>query len=363
MPKHYSFINIIFDSSYRKLLDNEVRSIELFKEYEINYNLIEEKMTDLLLKNKKLLNDEVIEFIYRNEVFDNQVTNLITLFKERYKTKNIDIFDKVAIYKFYEDNKNNSHLLKNMISDFKELIKYLNIIKNENTKINDINITEETKIYEAIKKLNDTFSNNFIKIFENNDGLTIDKTSEIFLYYLKLSFDLVKEELNCFQNELDDKSKEIINDFYQKEHPISKKDFSHAIRLFTTLVLFLEEDKENKIKYNLNNLVKYLIASDLWSSDLYDDKNFNKNLYELETFKAQVNQIISLYEYLGGDIESNFAKDAIEQIEKENKPKNPLYEIADSGSDDKENILGMDKFDENEDGKEDEDIDEEKMKM
>ena len=35
-------------------------------------------MTELLLKNKKLSNDNITEFNYNNEAFNNRVTNLIT---------------------------------------------------------------------------------------------------------------------------------------------------------------------------------------------------------------------------------------------------------------------------------------------
>jgi len=337
--KQNSFIDILFDASYRKILDNEARSNELYKEYEINYDLIEENMTEQLLKNKKLLNGEITEFIYNNEVFANQVTNLITSFKKKYN-KNISIYDKVAIYKFYKDNSNNPLLFKNMINDFIELIKYLNDKKKENedkikenTKTKDIDITEETKISDVVNKLNDTFSNEFIKIFENNEGLTVDKASEIFLYYLKLSFDFIKDQLKNYQNELDDKTKEAIKNYYQIEHPISQKNFACAIRLFTTLVLFLEEDKENKIKSNRNNLVNYLKAPDLWNKDIYENDDFNKNLNELKLFNAQINQILSLYETLGKDIEPNFVNDVLDQIEKENKPTNPPEEITSSGND------------------------------
>ena len=245
-----------------------------------------------------------------------------------------------------------------MINDFIELIKYLIGKRKKNIKINDINITEETKIYEVVKNLEDTFSNNFIKIFENNGHLTIDKTPEIFLYYLKLNFELIKGELSNYQNELNNKSKEEINNYYQKEHLISRKDFACAIRLFSTLVLFLEEDKKHKIKYNRNNLVKYLKASDLWI-DIYDNKNSNKNLYELRSFKDQVNQIICLYEYLGGDIEQNFVKDVIEQIKKENKPTNLLEEKVDDGNDNEENMFGKDEdhIDEEDESSDEEDED------
>ena len=63
-------------------------------------------MTDLLLKYKKLLSNQIIKFTYNNKVYSNEFINIITLFKERYIDKDIDIHDKVAIYKFFIDNKN-----------------------------------------------------------------------------------------------------------------------------------------------------------------------------------------------------------------------------------------------------------------
>ena len=72
-----------------------------------------------------------------------------------------------------------------------------------------------------------------------------------------------------YQKELDENSKEKINNYYKKEHLISKTDLAYAIRLFITLVLFPEEDKENKIKCNLNNLVNYLQIPYLWKNVLY----------------------------------------------------------------------------------------------
>ena len=327
LPKKISFIDIIFNSSYRKILDSETRSYELYKEYEIDFEQIEENMTELLVKNKKLLNEEITGFIYNNEVFSNQITDLITLFKKRYNHKIIVIHDKVAIYKFSQDNKNNSHVCKDITNDFIALIKYLNDKRKENNnkenkKENDINLTEETKIYEVVDKLKDTFSNNFIKMFENQDGLTIDKTYDIFSYYLKLIFEVVINELKDYENELDEELKNIVSNYFKKEHLINKKDFATAIRLFSTLVLFLEEDKQNKIKLNRNNLVNYLRASDLWSNDIYNHDNFNENLNELKMINVQINQIISLYEVLGKDIEDNFLIDVKGQIEKEDQTKN-----------------------------------------
>ena len=70
LPKETSFIDILINSSYRKILDSETINYESYKEFEINYDLIEEYMTDLLLKNKKLLNDDINSFSYNNEKFE-----------------------------------------------------------------------------------------------------------------------------------------------------------------------------------------------------------------------------------------------------------------------------------------------------
>ena len=75
------------------------------------------------------------------------------------------------------ENKNNIPLCKDMIHNFITLIKFLNDKKNEG---NDIDIKEESKIYEVINKIKDRISYKFIKIFENKDDLTIDKTTSIF---------------------------------------------------------------------------------------------------------------------------------------------------------------------------------------
>jgi hypothetical protein len=213
------------------------------------------------------------------------------------------------------DNKSSISLLKNMIKDFITLIKFLNVKRKEG---NDKDIKEESKIHEVIDKLNGRISDYFIKIFEHNDDLTIDKTTAIFEYYLKAIYEVVNNEMKKYKQELNYKSKNIINDYYQKSksHLISKNEFSNAIRLFTTLVLFLEEDKEIKIKTNRNNILNYLKEPDLWSKEVYEDQYFNKNLNKLKSINAPINQIISLYEYLGNDIEDNYFDDIKKKIKK-----------------------------------------------
>ena len=314
LPNDDSFINILFNSSYRKILDySSTISYKSYSEYVIDYDEIERNMTELLLRNKKLLNDNITVFIYNDEVFSNKVTDIITLCRKRYNN-NIIIFDEVAIYKFCQENKNNIELYKKVMNDFIEIIKFLN---NTNEEIN-----EKTKIYEVIDKIKDSTSNYFIELFRNNDSLTVDKISKIFEYYLKVIFKYVSSHINEYQEKVDDQQKKMINNYYEKKHDITKEDLAQAIRLFITFVLLPEEDKDKKIASNHNNIMNYLKSPDLWKNELYESDKFNGNLNELKSMNIQINQIISLYEILGKDIKPDFFKNVEQKIKDEEEEKN-----------------------------------------
>jgi hypothetical protein len=311
LPKKNPFIEILFNASHRKILDVVPINHKLYKEYVIDYDYIEDTMTELMLKNKKLLNKNITEFIYNNEVFNNQITNIITLLRGKYKDQ-MSIYDKVAIYKFCTENKN-QNMYKNILNDFITLIKFLNSKEKENE------VKAETKIYEVINDIKDSTSKNFIKLFKEQNDLKIGKSPEIFDYYLKvISEDIIKEIKN-YQVNLDKKTKDEINNYFKGKHHIDKKDLAYAIRLFMSLVLFNEEEK-NKIKTNNNNIVKYLYSPDLWKKVIYDDAdNLNKNLSDLKLMNIKINQIKSLYETLGKDIENNYFDEVKKIIEKEKK--------------------------------------------
>ena len=119
-----------------------------------------------------------------------------------------------------------------------------------------------------------------------------------------------------YQKNLDKESIEQIKNIYLKENIIDKKSFAHAIRIFITFVLFLEEDKEKKIKSNLNNIINYLKTPDLWNKNIYENQDFNVNLNKLKIINAHINQIVDLYDKLGKDIEDNFYDDAKNKLKK-----------------------------------------------
>jgi len=361
-PDKFSFITETFNSSYRKIIDNN--NYEKYNDYVIDFDSIEERLTDLLLKNKKLLNDDIIEFSYNNELFTIEISNVIATFKDNYNLEVLTLDDKEIIYKFYDTNKENKDLYKKIILDFMTLIKYLSNNKENNTAISEINA-----------KIESNFSPEFLEIFkeekadEDNDekekksnkrDLKVNKTLAIFEYFLKFIFKEIKEDLEEYSpsefkdKKLERKAKEKLEKFFSYEEKeeeeinniynkkiITKDNLTLALKWFMTLVLFNEKDKENKIKGNKKNLINYLNVADLWDKDIYKDtNNFNSDLVELKKCNIPINKIIWLYEFLveGEEEEEDPEKEIKEYIEKKNgKPDEEEEEIQkEKGGDDPE---------------------------
>ena len=320
LPHNISFLDIIFNFSYRKILDLYPTGYNTYREYVIYYDLIENTITDLLLFNKQLLNDNITDFIYNNELFSNQITNSLTLFKTKFKPEIITLDDKVIIYKYCQDN---TTIHDSIIKDFFSYIKYLNNYNKENNEENIIN--DDTIIEDIVGKI-EGISEYFINLFKEKSTLTVNKTLEIFDYYLKNINEDVLTEIKSNQEDLDEESlkimKEKIDKFYNKSRTINKEDLAYALRLFITLVLFLENDKENKIKLNKNNAIKYLKSQDLWKKIIINDEKFLKDFDELKSMKIPINQIIYFYESLGKDIPEDFFKEVIDKIEEEKEENN-----------------------------------------
>ena len=338
-PDKFSFITETFNSSYRKIIDNY--NYEKYNDYVIYFDSIEERLTDLLLKNKKLLNEDIIEFSYNNELFTIEISNDISTFKDNYNQEKLTLDDKEIIYKFYDTNRENKDLHKKIILDFMTLIKYLSNNNEKNTAISEINA-----------KIESNFSTEFLQIFkdendkdndENNKksnkrDLTVNKTLSIFEYFLKFIFNEIKEDLEEYNLEfidkkLEKKSNDELEKFFSNEEKedeeanniynkkiITKDNLTLALKWFMALVLFNEKDKENKIKGNKKNLFNYLNVADLWDKEIYKDtNNFNSDLAELKKSNIPINKIICLYDFLvEGEKEEDPEKEIKEYIEKEN---------------------------------------------
>ena len=118
-------------------------------------------MANILLKNKKILNDDLIGFNFNNEVFSNEKTDLISNFE--YEKNPININDKEVIYTLVEDNAGNNELYKKIINNFITLIEYLNkASKEQNNKINERTKICDVEIVKNLKNISKDFKEIFL---------------------------------------------------------------------------------------------------------------------------------------------------------------------------------------------------------
>ena len=327
LPKKFKGL---FNSSYRKYIDTKKH--ENYNEYEIRLEQIEEDMTNSLLKNKKLISDKIIEFSFNNEVFSYEITDLISNFPFPYEKGNINIDDKEIIYNFIRDNAGNDEKYKEIITNFITLIEYLNrASKDENKKINgntkicDIDIVKNTKniskdFMEIFKEKTEEDKNN-IKV-----NLNVSKIINIFNYFLKLIFNYVKKDIKKYQEKKDKKAYEL-ND---EDMGIKKNDLASAIRLFMTLVLYRENerDKDTKIKENKKNIIGYLKNKDLWESALYNNsKRFEEDLIKIKGLNIKIKEILFFYNYLIDNKDEGFEEEIVKHINKREEEKRKQEEI------------------------------------
>ena len=204
-----SFFNIVFNCSYRKVaLNDDFNDCEQqYDNYVINYDLIEEKMTERFLRNKKLFNDIINDFIYKYDLIleDNDI---IQRFNEIYSTQQLFITEKIYLYNFYLNNKENINMLKNIINDFKIILIHLISLKenDDNVKITDI---ENKKISEIMKNITkEIISDDFSNLIKSSEFL-VGKLANMFEYYLMTIFPTLIGEISLYQIELENEKKKI----------------------------------------------------------------------------------------------------------------------------------------------------------
>ena len=359
LHKKSSFIKTLFNSSYRKYIDT--LNHKNYNEFEIDLKHLEDEMTNSFLKNKKLLNDDLIGFNFDNEVFSIELNDVISNFK--YDRININIDDKVIIYDFVTQNKENNSKYKEIINNFISLIEYLNERNNEKDKT----INESTKICDIkIVKNLENISKDFKEIFageeqknkNSSSNLNVNKLINIFEYYLKLIFKYVKKDIEKYLEKktkretengkmyyLGEKLNNSLEEILKNNKIIQKEDLITAIRLFITLILFREKDNEKgtKIKFNKKNIVEYLESKDLWDSSICNNTTrFKEDLSKIKELNIKIKDVLYLYYDLIDTKDEGFEVD-VEKYKKELKDKdkgdvNVEPDLDESSSDSEINI-------------------------
>ena len=285
-------------------------------------------MTNSFLKNKKLLNDNLIGFNFNNEVFSNEISDIKSNFK--YEKMDINIDDKVVIFNFIKKLAGNNEKYKEIINNFITLIEDINKKKREK----DDKINERTKICDIVKDLKN-ISEDFREIFQDkkqekekdnsNANLNVSKIINIFDYYLKLIFVYVKKDIQKYQEKKEiEGKKKILDELFKTNEDIQKEDLASAIRLFITLVLYREKekDKDKKIKTNKKDISDYLKSKDLWNSSLYNNTTkFKENLSKIKELNIKIKEILYFYYYLVDNKDEGFSAEVEKYIKDEEEKK------------------------------------------
>ena len=158
----------------------------------------------------------------------------------------------------------------------------------------------------------------------------------------------------------------VIRNCFKKQEIINDKVFKAAIRTFFVLFLNFEKDKENNIKQNENNLINYFDILDLWDITTFSKENFKEELNNIKQLNIKVNQIVSLYDVLVDDINSQYFEVVQKEIDKEKesqkiieKEKFLADEVIENIQDntEKDEDSSIDYVDKNEENEESEDPD------
>ena len=316
IQNNFNFIEILFDSSYRKIIDTG--KYEDYNDFVLNLDSIETSMTESLLKGKKLLKNDLIEFRYNDEVFSNEISDLIFTFEHKYTTKDLNIEDEVEIYNYVNLHKGNNEKYKNIINNFFTLIEHL--IKISDGKKDDEEDLGNSKISEVIEGIKE-ISKDFKEMFKDNKDdnkkniyLTVNKTTNIFGYYLKLIFKYIKEDIKKYQEKKSSLDKKKLDSFFSKKPIINKESLIRAIRIFISVILYREKDKE-KIKSNKKNIIGYLKKKDLWENKIYNDtQKFEQNLEEIKSLNIKIKEIFWFYKHLMNNEEEEFEKEVEDHL-------------------------------------------------
>ena len=347
----------IYEDMLRKIEETLVNGNRRSLTQYLQYEEISKKNLDSKRSSKIDGNDsEIIEKSIKKEM-SLEYFNLCSDFYSKLKEMCEDL-------KNYEKGTPRKNALKNYIEDFNQMLIQQRIMYNENLNQNNsfygiilpfndsdsTNDKENTLMVNFINEQSFCFStkarvptkicaecikvdeckdwNKLIIQSEKNANLSfggrksdIDIKLEIKKIRTSISHNLEndKENEKDKKNQLDEETIKHLDKYFEKEEKIiSKEDLENAIRLFISLVLFREKDKENKIKSNRKNLIDYLKSPDLWDNKIYKDEKFNLNLNELKLCNIQINQTLWLYNYLVGNEEV----DAFKEIEDYIKNKN-----------------------------------------
>ena len=312
-----SFNNLIYSFWYRNCFkeNGEVYYLN-YKDTKFDLLSIEIELSKILLPEKRLFSNEQTQnfIIYAFDGF-NKNMNIISDYKE--KIKEIKVLSN-------EEKTNLSNIIekidyKLIMFNLQSLLLYFSYKRNING--SEILIDEINILPKKVVKLDDEF----INIFKNHQfKITLSQLIDCYEYVEFLNYDKILKNVskNINANLRENQIKEINKHFNENNKLlITKKDLSNATRKFISR--YLVGELYQKIDSNIFQFLK--IKEELWDDKIFSKENeeqFTKEINELESINIIVKQSVDFYEKLGGErAEKRISKQSNEKKLKKNKKK------------------------------------------
>ena len=300
--KTYSYLEeLIMNYSMRDIFTKEGKIA--YKNYSENiYDYDNIELAKTIIHGKKKFKADQIKFIvYKFEEFRGTNSSIFIRFNEKYPKKDLSQEEKKSLDELLKNNDNNNFYFD--ISSSLQLIMNQLILDNYDP---------EKYLFEIINNLP-----HFIIINEElkellGIGFGFDKKTfkintliPMYEYFENLCWKEMKKQISpAFKLELEEKDKESIIDYFEKNKNdekkiINKKNFTTALRRLISRFL-ISSRQEEEIKPELN-LSSYIGREELWSINILNNDIFLNEIFDICKNGIKVGMSYRLYEILGGD--------------------------------------------------------------
>ena len=314
-----SFLEMLLFYSYRDSF-NKLGEFDFSKKDKLKYNLeeIEEQLENLLLPGKRKFTNKIDFVTYQFEGF-RQNSTILSDFMINFPQKLLDENEKEFLYKFKNDQYSSESIIRILFS-IQLMITFYNdqkdIIKDPNNK--NIQIIETFEIFPNFFK----FPADTKKLFKEYP-FTISHILSVYEYFELLCFDEFKKNLDpLFKRDIKEESMIKIEKYF-KNNPngfLNKLEISSAIRKFISRNLVGLRDDNN---YDRNQELFFILKfkRDCWNAQIINNVNFGKEIEKLIELDIKIENVLNLYEKLGGDTQllGEAIKNKFSEAEKNNK--------------------------------------------
>ena len=321
-----SFSEMILFYSYKDSFKKNFE-FDFAKKDKVKFNLeeIEEQLEYLLLPGKKKFSSKLDFVIYQFEGFRNQNSSILSTFINKYPQRKLNKEEEKNLYDF-RNEQFSIDSLKKILFSIQLMITFYNeraILYNNNTLI-----SETISDFPHYFKIPDDTKNLFKTPF------TINNIISVYEYFELLCFGEFRKNIDPSYNEQiseekREKIKRYLLNLEKNENALLDK-----IKICTTLRKFISRSlvgirEDLEIGPNIELFGVLIYREDCWDKEIFTNARLNIEIEDLEKLDIKFSEILSLYDFLGGDYSllGQSIKNKIEEKEEEEEAKDQAKKI------------------------------------